>query len=74
MASFVSVVAVVILAAFVAGTLIGAILLVAAAVRSEDRRASLKGETPMRAVTGVRRLTRMGATGDVYGRLSAELP
>jgi uncharacterized membrane protein len=68
------VVAVVMLAVFLAGALIGAILMVAAAVRSEDRRASLKGEAPRWAVTGVRRRTRIGARGDVYGRLSAELP
>jgi TRAP-type C4-dicarboxylate transport system permease large subunit len=51
------------LAVFMSGVIVGAIVMVAMAVRKEDRRYSLSGAAPSAATSGVRRLTGFGGTG-----------
>ena len=51
------------LAVFMSGVVFGAVVMVALAVRKEDRRYSLSGAAPSAAVGGVRRLTGFGSSG-----------
>jgi len=62
-ASSAAAVAYLILAVFLAGVALGAVVMVAVAVRREDRRYSLSGPAPGAAARGTRWLTRFGGAG-----------
>ena len=51
------------LAIFLGGVVIGLLVMVAVAVRSEDRRYSLSGAAPGALARGARRLTGLGGSG-----------
>lgn len=55
-----------ILAAFLGGVVLGAVTMVAVAVRREDRLYSLSGAAPGAAARGTRWLTRFGGTGSHF--------
>jgi hypothetical protein len=59
-------VAYVILAVFFGGVTLGAVAMVAVAIRREDRLFSLDGAAPGAAARGTRRLTRFGGAGSHY--------
>lgn len=55
-------VAYLILAVFLSGVVLGAVAMVAVAVRKEERQFSLTGAAPGAAARGARRLTRFGGS------------
>jgi hypothetical protein len=59
-------VAYLILAVFFAGVTLGAVAMVAMAVRKEDRLFSLSGAAPSAGARGARWLTRFGGSGSHY--------
>ena len=59
-------VAYLILAVFFCGVTLGAVAMVAVAVRKEDRLFSLSGTAPGAAARGARWLTRFGGSGSHY--------
>jgi hypothetical protein len=59
-------VAYLILAVFLAGVTLGAVAMVAVAVRREDRLFSLSGAAPGAAARGTRWLTRFGGSGSHF--------
>jgi hypothetical protein len=59
-------VAYLILAVFLAGVTLGAVAMVAVAVRREDRLFSLSGAAPGAAARGARWLTRFGGSGSHF--------